>query len=156
MARDVVVERTGTERRNLTHTGPARIFALVFGIAYLGVALAEVYLRYVGETFEINGQPVLAFSLMHNIVHWVLGLAFLLAGLMREWNAKAIVGGLGLLFVLIGILGFVAPEAVGSLLGHDGRIPALYNWVHLVSGAVALLASFLSPKHVGMRRYERA
>jgi hypothetical protein len=52
----------------------------------------------------------------------------------------------GLVYALLGVAGFLAPGLIGTVLGHEGlTAEALMpdNVVHLVLGAVGLIAAFV-------------
>ena len=105
--------------------GLARTVAAVFGAIYLVVGIVG----FVLETpllglFEVNA--------LHNVVHIVLG-AILLYGSTSFAAAVQTTRGVGALLVVLGILGFVAPDGFGlvPLGGND-------IWLHLATGAILL------------------
>jgi hypothetical protein len=55
--------------------GIVQIYALVFGIAYLAVAVLEV--AFGGGGLKIGGTTILRIQLVQNIIHWIVGLAVL-------------------------------------------------------------------------------
>ncbi|HET6398266.1 MAG TPA: DUF4383 domain-containing protein [Candidatus Thermoplasmatota archaeon] len=143
MARNVTVERNvGTNRYN--NVGPARTYALVFGITYLVVAAVEAYLGYMDQSLIFGGATILSFALVHNIVHWATGLALLGGGLAKEWNAKGVVRTIGIVFAVVALLGIFARDFMGMLLGHDGPLPWSYNWIHIGTSVLALVAGFVN------------
>ncbi|MEA3190448.1 MAG: hypothetical protein QOD77_1030 [Thermoplasmata archaeon] len=132
--------------------GPARMFAIVFGIAYLAVALTEAILGLTGNTLMVGGVHVLGFTLAHNLVHWATGL--LLVGVLGfgRWPTKLASRGVGFVFSAVFLLGLLAPELLGTVLGHGGMVPMSYNMIHLATGGLGLLAGFTSQAQPWMVR----
>jgi predicted permease len=122
--------------------GIARTYALIFGIAYLGVALTEAIAQ---EALS----PVLEFTGIQNAIHWIVGTVVLLSFFGSEATAKSVARVIGVVFVAITVFGFVAPETLGELLGFDGAIPVAYNVVHALTAAVALYAGFATRSSYG-------
>jgi hypothetical protein len=124
--------------------GIARTYALVFGIAYLSVALLEVILGSsglaVGDTVILRVTPV------QNAIHWIVGLAVLGSFFAGEIAARTSARVIGIVFVVVTLLGFVARDLTGQLLGFDGPLPWSYNLVHLATAAVALFAGFAAER----------
>jgi Domain of unknown function (DUF4383) len=118
--------------------GFARFYALVFGIAYIGVALLELIM---GE-LRIGDALILQRTTLQNIVHFAIGIVVLGAFFAGEGASRTVTRVIGVVFVILTIWGFAAPDSLGSILGYDGDIPMSYNIVHLVSGLLALFAGF--------------
>jgi uncharacterized sodium:solute symporter family permease YidK len=59
-----------------------------------------------------------------------------------ETAARNVARVIGVVFVAITIWGFLSPSGLGEFLGYDGDIPAVYNFVHLVTALLALFAGF--------------
>jgi len=57
---------------------------------------------------------------------------------------KNVAIGFGVVFILIGILGFIPAFTPGGMLLGIFHVDALHNIVHLLSGIVALAAGFTS------------
>jgi hypothetical protein len=112
--------------------GMVRTIAAVFGAVYIVAGLAGFILEapLVG-LFEVNT--------LHNIVHILVG-AILLYGATSTPLAVMATRGVGSLLVVLGILGIPIPDGFGlvPLGGND-------IWLHLASGAVLLVAGFMSP-----------
>jgi hypothetical protein len=117
--------------------GIARTYALIFGITYLAVAATEAITQ---DALE----PVLEFTAIQNAIHWAVGAVVLLSFFGSEATARLVARVIGLVFLAITIVGFVAPDTLGELLGFDGDIPTSYNVVHALTAAVALYAGFAS------------
>ncbi len=124
--------------------GIARSYALVFGIAYLAVALLEVILGSsglaVGDTVILRVTPV------QNAIHWIVGLAVLGSFFAGETTARTVARVIGIVFVVVTLLGFVARDLTGQVLGFGGPLPWSYNLVHLATAAVALFAGFAAER----------
>jgi len=58
--------------------GIVRVYALVFGIAYLAVAALEVGLKVFGSgSLVVGGQTILKITPAQNAIHWLVGVAVL-------------------------------------------------------------------------------
>ena len=124
--------------------GIARTYALVFGIAYLAVAMLEVILGSAGLT--VGDTVILRVTPVQNAIHWIVGLAVLGSFFAGESAARTVAQAIGIVFVIVTALGFVARELTGQLLGFDGPLPWTYNVVHLATAAVALFAGFAAER----------
>ena len=90
----------------------------------------------------------------HNVIHILSGLVTLYVGFAGSMDA---VRGLGLAFgsayALLGLLGFVAPDLVGGLLGHSEPLDAIAlapdNVLHVLLGAVFLFVGLAIPSPRG-------
>ncbi|MDQ4005787.1 MAG: DUF4383 domain-containing protein [Actinomycetota bacterium] len=118
--------------------GFARFYALVFGIAYIGVSLLEVIL---GD-LTVGDTVILQRTTLQNIVHWAVGVVVLGSFFAGEAAARTVARIVGIVFVALTIYGFVAPDSLGDLLGYPGDIPMSYNIVHLATAILALFAGF--------------
>jgi hypothetical protein len=115
--------------------GIARTYALVFGIAYLAVALTEVVTR---DALA----PVLVFTAAQNAIHWAVGVLVLGSFFAGETAARLVARVVGIVFVLVTAIGVFAPATLGELLGYPGNIPVSYNVVHAATALLALYAGF--------------
>jgi hypothetical protein len=125
---------------------PAQLVALVFGVAYLAVALLGFILEERGlllDTFGING--------LHNIVHLAIGIA-LLASSTSAVAARTTSMVVGVTYLLVTVLGFVAKDAMDDLL----NINTADNFLHLVSGAILTLAALAPSRRRTHARAEPA
>jgi hypothetical protein len=118
--------------------GFARFYALVFGIAYIGVALLELIL---GD-LSAGDTVILQRTTLQNLVHWAVGIVVLGSFFAGENAARTVARIVGIVFVALTIWGFVAPDSLGDLLGYNGDIPMSYNIVHLLTAVLALFAGF--------------
>lgn len=115
--------------------GLARTVAAVFGAVYLLVGILGFVLVSGGEGDLLGLFPVNA---LHNIVHVLLG-AILLYGSMSFAAAVQTTRGVGIVLIILGILGFIAPDGFGlvPLGGND-------IWLHLATGAILLATGFMA------------
>src|SRR5687767_2900829 len=104
---------------------PTQMFALVFGVVYLLVGLLGFINKPILGILEVN--------VLHNIVHLLIGGA-LVAGSSRHDTAKTVSLAVGVAYLLVAVLGFVATDFLDDLI----KINQADNFLHLVSGAVAV------------------
>ena len=120
--------------------------------------MARTLCRWLGVVFLLAGaagfaEPHLAglhLTPTHNVIHLVSGLLLLYIGFTGSLEAAR---GLSLVFgsayFLLGLLGFVAPSVVSSLLGHgpglDARSLLPDNLLHLVLGGAFLFGGLAQP-----------
>ena len=127
--------------------GIVQIYALVFGIAYLAVAILEDVFGSGG--LNIGGALILQVQLVQNLIHWVVGLAVLGSFFAGENWAKIVARVVGVVFVVVTLLGLFIEPLTGQLLGFPGALPASYNIVHLLTAAAALFAGFAAQRAYG-------
>jgi hypothetical protein len=124
-----------------------QIYALVFGIAYLAVAVLEVALGSNG--LKIGGTTILQIQLVQNLIHWAVGLAVLGSFFAGENTAKLVARAVGIVFVVVALLGLFVEPLTGQLLGFAGALPMSYNIVHVLTAAAALFAGFAAQRAYG-------
>lgn len=129
--------------------GVAGLFALVFGLAYIAVAVLEVIRGDDGVLLNnpIDGvnDIILLESTPHNIIHFATGGVLLLAFLVGI--AKPIVRLVGVVFLAVTIIGLVAPAfTMDDLLdyGPDLSVPIAYTIIHALTALGALYAGFVA------------
>lgn len=127
--------------------GIVQVYALVFGIAYIAVAVLEDVLG--GSGLKIGGTTILMVTVIQNAIHWIVGLAVLGSFFAGENIAKLVARAVGIVFVLVTILGFFVEPLTGQLLGFPGGLPLSYNLVHLLTAAAALFAGFAAQRAYG-------
>jgi hypothetical protein len=127
--------------------GIVQIYALVFGIAYVAVAVIEDLLG--GSGLKIGGTTILQVTLVQNLIHWVVGIAVLGSFFAGERVAKMVARVVGIVFVVVTILGFFVEPLTGQLLGFPNGLPLSYNIVHLLTAAAALFAGFAATRAYG-------
>jgi hypothetical protein len=136
-----------TTARVGTSWGIVQSYALVFGVAYLAVAVLEDVLGSGG--LKIGGTTILQVTLVQNLIHWVVGLAVLGSFFAGEAMAKTVARAVGLVFVLVTLLGVLVEPLTGQLLGFPDGLPLSYNLVHLLTAAAALFAGFAAQRAYG-------
>ncbi len=113
---------------------------------YAGVVGAAIIL--IGVVGLLAGEePLLGLvniDIVEDLVHLLTGglLAYVGFGQRDEGLARNVVGGLGVVYLLVGVLGFVIPMLFG-LLPHGYSI--VDNLIHLALGAAGIVVAFLLP-----------
>jgi hypothetical protein len=109
----------------------ARTYATLVGIVLLLLGLLGLIL---GDELLLG---VVNIALLEDLVHLVSGALLLYAGVQHSAGvARSIVGAVSLVYLLVGVLGFVVPYLFG-LLPHGYSI--VDNAIHLVLGILGLL-----------------
>ncbi len=126
-----------------------RVYALVFGIAYLGVTAVELILGSSG--YKVGSQLILKATPEQTTIHALVGLAVLGSFFAGDAVAKLVARAVGIVFVAVSALGIFARTFTGKLLGFHGPLPWSYNAVHLLTMAAALFAGFAVEKAYGQR-----
>lgn len=130
--------------------GIARAYALVFGIAYVAVAVLEDILGASG--WKVGGTYILKLTWEQNLIHWGVGVAVLGSFFVGEVAARLVARIVGVVFLLVTVLGFAARDFTGKLVGFGGNIPMSYNYVHLATAVLALFAGFAAARVYGQTR----
>ena len=114
---------------------PARLYAKIVGVVVLLVGIVGL----------IAGDPedgllgLFNIDIVEDIVHLVTGGLLAYVGFAGSNSAvKAVVTALGVVYLVVGVLGFVNPELFG-LIPHEYNLAD--NILHLALGALALLAA---------------
>ena len=120
--------------------------------------MARTACRVMGVTFLLGGlvgfvRPhFLGFHLtiVHNVIHLATAAVALYLGFAGTLTAaRTFCLVFGSTYLLLGILGFVAPNLVAGLLGHPEPLTSGEltpdNLFHLVTGSAFLLAGMKSP-----------
>jgi hypothetical protein len=136
-----------TTARVGTTFGIVQMYALVFGIAYLAVAVLEDVLGTGG--LKLGGTTILQVTVVQNLIHWIVGLAVLGSFFAGENWAKLVARVVGVVFVLVTLLGLFVEPLTGQLLGFPNALPMSYNLVHLLTAAAALFAGFAAQRAYG-------
>src|SRR5919202_672525 len=127
--------------------GIVQMYALVFGIAYLAVAVLEVALGSNG--LKLGGMTILQITPIQNLIHWAVGVAVLGSFFVGENAAKLVARAVGGVFVLVTLLGLLVEPLTGQLLGFPDALPMTYNIVHILTAAAALFAGFAAQRAYG-------
>ena len=115
-----------------------RTFALVVGIAFLALGLLGLILA------PTRGLLLGTFAVdtLHNLVHLVVG-ALGLGAYYAGWNWSRLYSqGLGVVYIVIGLLGLVPPLVSGGALLGIMHINMADNLLHLVVGGIAAYIGF--------------
>jgi hypothetical protein len=91
---------------------------------------------------------------IHNVVHLLTAAIALYLGFAGSYEAaRTFTLVFGAVYLLLGILGFVAPGVVAAVIGHAGPVSAGElmpdNAVHVLLGLVLLIVALTSPRAVG-------
>lgn len=123
--------------------GFARTYALIFGIAYIGVAILELFFPLT-DPLAAGDTVILARTTLQNIVHFAVGVVVLGSFFAGESAARMVARVIGIVFVVLTIWGFVASESLGDILGFPEGvgIPMVYNIIHAATALLALFAGF--------------
>jgi hypothetical protein len=122
----------------------AKTFAMVLGVVLLLVGILGYVLNPAGGhllgIFAVNGA--------HNAIHVASGIAGIAAALMG-W-ARLYCQAFGVIYLLVGVLGLVATDTSGMLLGliHNNMAD---NVLHLAIGGSAAYVGFADKAPVAAR-----
>lgn len=111
---------------------PGQMFALVFGAVYVLVGILGMFVST--SVDEAGTLIVFDVNLVHNIIHLVVGGVWLV-GSRTAAGAKSANLGIGVVYLLVAILGFLDLAFLADLLAE---VNLADNLLHLVSGALAL------------------
>ena len=114
---------------------PAQRFAAAFGVVYLLVGIAGFALTGVTDFSDHNHATLLIFAVnpLHNVIHLVLGIAWLAAA-PRHQAARLANLAIGVVLGLVTVLGFVG---VTGMLGMSGFADP-DNFLHLATATLSL------------------
>ncbi len=120
--------------------GPKKMARMYAGVVGVVVILVGVVGLLAGE------EPLLGLvniDIVEDLVHLLTGglLAYVGLGQRDEGLARGVVGGLGVVYLLVGVLGFVIPMLFG-LLPHGYSI--VDNIIHLTLGVAGIAVAFSS------------
>jgi hypothetical protein len=114
---------------------PARLYAKIVGVVVLLVGVVGLI---VGDP-EDGLLGLLNVDIVEDIVHLTTGGLLAYVGFAGTNSAvKAVVAALGVVYLLVGVIGFIAPEVFG-LIPHEYSLAD--NILHLTLGALALFAA---------------
>ena len=114
----------------------ARTFALVLGVVMLLVGILGYVLNPAGGLL----LGVFAVDSVHNAIHLLTGIAAVAAAFMG-W-ARLFCQVFGVVYLLVGVLGLVATDSSGMLLGilHNNMADTI---LHLAIGGAAAFVGFV-------------
>lgn len=104
------------------------------------VMVVSVILVLVGLLGFVNNPVIGLFPVnaLHNVVHLVSGILGIVFAMKGEGSAKGFAKIFGIVYLLVAILGFIAPTFMEDLL----MVEMYDNILHLVLGVVFLWAGF--------------
>ena len=123
-----------------------RMVVLAFGAVYVVVGV----LGFLGEPIVTDASHanmesasgdllgLFPINMLHNVVHLAIG-AFLLWGATQHDRAVLAARVVGGVYLVVGLLGFVAPDTFGLMPIGGNDI-----WLHLASAAVLLGVTFMN------------
>lgn len=115
----------------------ARTLALLFGIIFLLVGI----LGFVkGVTPDEKLLGIFAVNAAHNVVHLAVGALGLIAA-YTGWP-RAYLQIIGIVYLLVGVLGFVPALVTNHKLLGIVHINTADNFLHLIVGAIAAIVGF--------------
>ena len=116
----------------------ARLYAQIVGVVVILIGVVGLIL---GEK-SLGG--LLNIDILEDIIHLVTGglLAYVGFGQRDEGLARNVVGGLGVVYLLVGVLGFVIPMLFGLLPNGYSIVD---NLIHLALGIAGIVVGFLLP-----------
>ncbi len=119
----------------------ARLYAKVAGVTIVLIGIGGVLLG----AQSLFG--VLNIDIAEDAIHLITGGLMAAVGFRGSDSAvRSVVGGLGVVYLLVGVLGFVVPDLFG-LLPHEYKT-VLDNLIHLSLGVLGITVGFF----VGSRR----
>ena len=113
-----------------------RTYAQIVGVVLLLVGVAGLLLG------EQRLAGILNIDLVEDIVHLVTGgiLAYVGSGTRDASLQRTVVGGLGVVYILVGVLGFIAPTLFGLLPSGYSIVDNLF---HLALGVISVAIAWL-------------
>ena len=123
----------------------ARTYAQIVGVVLLLVGVIGLIL---GEGLFLR---ILNIDILEDIVHLITGgiLAYVGFGQADERIARNVVGTLGVIYLLVGILGFIVPMLFGLI--PDGYT-VFDDLLHLALGVLSLVIAFFLEGGATVRR----
>jgi len=122
----------------------ARTYAKVMGVVIVLIGVGGLVL---GEKSLLG---VLNIDIAEDIVHLVTGGLMAVVGFRGSDSAvRSVVGGLGIVYLLVGVLGFMVPDMFG-LLPHEYET-VLDNLIHLTLGVLGIAIGFFIGRPAGRR-----
>jgi len=124
---------------------PARLYALVFGaVLVIAGIIGFFYSSDFGSPGHVDGVfGILDVNAWHNIVHILTGALGLAAFAGGAYAARTYAFGLGVVYIVIAIWGFILGDG-GNLLGFI-PVNTEDNVLHLLIGIAGLAAGAATP-----------
>jgi len=122
----------------------SRTYAKVMGVVIVLIGVGGLVL---GEKSLLG---VLNIDIAEDIVHLVTGGLMAVVGFRGSDSAvRSVVGGLGIVYLLVGVLGIMVPDMFG-LLPNEYEI-VLDNLIHLTLGVLGIAIGFFIGRPAGRR-----
>lgn len=120
----------------------AKKLALTFGLIFVVVGIIGLLGGFgiVGQTGLFETDSV------HDWVHIVSGIIFLIVGLAAPVRATVTMIAFGIIYILVAILGFFGNDPVLGFINVNNAD----NWLHLILGLVILWAGYSNKKRGDM------
>jgi len=122
----------------------AKKLSLLFGVVFIAVGL----LGFVSNPIiGLSENAIFHADTMHNIVHIVSGVLFLLVALAAPASSRRFLFLFGIVYCLIGILGFftMGTAGMGEVLGFL-HVNGADNYLHVGLGLIIFIAGIVSKK----------
>jgi len=111
-----------------------RLYAKVVGVVIVLIGIGGLIL---GEKSLLD---VLNIDIVEDIIHLVTGGLMVAVGFRGSDSAvRNVVGGLGVVYLLVGILGFLVPDLFGLL---PSEYTVVDNVIHLLLGVLGIAVGF--------------
>jgi hypothetical protein len=122
----------------------SRTYAKVMGVVIVLIGVGGLVL---GEKSLLG---VLNIDIAEDIVHLVTGGLMAVVGFRGSDSAvRSVVGGLGIVYLLVGVLGFMVPDMFGLLPNEYETV--LDNLIHLTLGVLGIAIGFFIGRPAGRR-----
>lgn len=118
-------------------TSPNRLVAIIFGAVYILVGALGFAVTGGVDFIATDGGLLLGIfevNPLHNIVHLLVGIALLVAGLSSVRAAKGVNITIGAVYLLLGIIGFFLVDTSANILALN----TADHFLHLASAIVLL------------------
>ena len=138
--------------RGTSTRSPAQTFALAFGAVYLLIGVLGFAFTGFDNFATFSQDELILFPVnpLHNIVHLAIGAAWIGASRAHA-TAKAANLGIGVVYLLVALLGFLEVEFVAELLNIREGAGDPDNFLHLVSGAAGVFFGTAGAEGTGAR-----
>jgi hypothetical protein len=125
------------------------MYAWIFGIAYLAVALVELITK--DDGLLLGDTVILAYGALHFIIHLAVGLVVLGSAFAGAGAAKTVARIVGVVFLAVTIWNIVAGDSYAEFvgLGEGAELPVAYTIVHAITAIAALYAGFAGGRGYG-------
>ena len=137
----------------MQNASPAGLYALGFGLVLVGAGLLGFFYESTFTSDESVREPVLGIldvNGWHNVVHLATGALGLLAYTAGAYAARTYAFGLGAVYVLVAVWGFIVGD--GDSILSIVPVNTEDNVLHLVIGLTGLAAGAASPPEAAQPR----